>query len=56
MIDFSIFIFWPGVSQRFRSSVVIDGMHDYEFGMVYECMVGLDIEFGEERSCIGLVW
>ena len=34
----------------------MDGMHDYEFGMVYECMVGHDIEFGEERSCIGPVW
>ncbi len=52
MGDFSIFIFWPKVSERYWSSIIVDGVHDDEFGMIYEGMNGHDVEFGEERVSV----
>ena len=34
----------------------MDGVHDCEFGVVDESMIGHDVEFGEERVSIRAIW
>ncbi len=34
----------------------MDGMHGCEFGVINEGMIGHDVEFGEEKVGVRVIW